>query len=279
MILRRRTTGIVLAVFMVALWALQGWPLRIGFVTVMCMSVWEVYGAFRARGANPVRWTGLLFASLAMPSYLVFGISSIAPLTALCVMLTIAVMVMRREIDYEATVYSILPIIYPGLLIALIFPLQDLPTSLMSSVALGQAFLIALMNDLAAYEIGVKFGKRKLSPILSPKKTVEGAIGGMAASVIFAVLIPLVAQLITIYLPIAQPLRAEFPPYWQYLILGLVGGAAAQIGDLGASMVKRFCGVKDFGSIFPGHGGMMDRMDSVLCTAVVVHIYYLFFVV
>jgi phosphatidate cytidylyltransferase len=264
---------------MLLLWSVQGYALRAGLVAIMCFSVWEVYGAFRARGERPLRFPGMLFALAAMPLYLYSGrgASVFAPLIAVCTMLAMAVIVVRGgEIDYGAAAFSVLPILYPGLPIALLFPLQDLSTPLLSSVALGHAFLIALMSDLFAYEIGSKFGRRPLSTRLSPKKTVEGALGGMAASVIFAMLVPFVAKLIVLYVPIVRGYDVPLPPYWQCAILGLVGGAAAQIGDLTASLIKRYSGVKDFGTIFPGHGGMMDRMDSVLFSGVVAYIYYLF---
>ncbi|MBE0601507.1 MAG: phosphatidate cytidylyltransferase, partial [Firmicutes bacterium] len=67
---------------------------------------------------------------------------------------------------------------------------------------------------------------------------------------------------------------AGFPPLWANAIVGFVGGVAAEFGDMLASLVKRYCRVKDFGSLFPGHGGMMDRMDSILFSAVVIFCYH-----
>ena len=64
-----------------------------------------------------------------------------------------------------------------------------------------------------------------------------------------------------------------FPPMWANILVGVVGGVAGQMGDLFASMVKRHCGIKDFGTLFPGHGGMLDRMDSILFTAIIVYSY------
>ena len=71
----------------------------------------------------------------------------------------------------------------------------------------------------------------------------------------------------------AACVEAALPPVWHYVLLGLVGGVAGQMGDLFASLIKRHCGVKDYGKLFPGHGGMMDRIDSVLFMAVLVYIY------
>ena len=73
-----------------------------------------------------------------------------------------------------------------------------------------------------------------------------------------------------------QATLAQLPTWWQYALLGLVGGVAGQMGDLFASLVKRHCGIKDFSNLFPGHGGMLDRLDSILFMAVVMICYQLF---
>lgn len=272
--LRRRTTGIVLALLFAALWYLQGWPLRIGLVVMMVLSIWEMYAAFRQRGARPVRWVGMAFSLLAMPLYLIYGASVIMPLSALCCIVGMSMIVMRGVVDFDSAVSTLFPLFYPGLLIAMIFPLQDLTPPLFATVALGLCFLVALANDLAAYEIGMRLGRRKLAPVLSPKKTVEGAVAGIVASIIIALIVPLAAQWVTETLPAFARYRAELPPLWHFAVVGLLGGMAAPMGDLTASMVKRYCGVKDYGSIFPGHGGMLDRMDSVIFTGAVVYIYF-----
>ncbi len=273
MMIKRRITGIVLAVVLGALWFLQGWPLRIGFVAMMVMSIWEMYGAFVVRGAKPIRWIGMAYAAFVVPAYLTFGMQALMPLMALCLMLGLAGVILRGEINFDSAVATLFPLFYPGCLITLFFPIMDLLPPMQASVALGLLFLVALMNDLFAYEVGMRIGKRPLAPVLSPKKTVEGAVAGLCASVVFAMLIPAVAQLVTTYIPAMKQYAAPLPPYWLFALMGLVGGCAAQIGDLTASMVKRYCGVKDFGAIFPGHGGMLDRIDSVLFNGVVVYIF------
>ncbi len=120
--------------------------------------------------------------------------------------------------------------------------------------------------DSAAYFSGRYLGKRKLSPTISPNKTVEGAIGGIIGSVALG-------QVVTvIYILIAgdlmglgfETLRPRF--YISIAVICAVGAVLGIIGDLFASCVKRVCGVKDYGSIFPGHGGLMDRFDSVTFT-------------
>lgn len=105
-------------------------------------------------------------------------------------------------------------------------------------------------GDTGAYFAGRAFGRHKLHPKVSPKKTVEGAVGGVVASVGGGYLLVVLLEL-----PIAP---------WQALLFAALGGALAQLGDLAESLVKRACGVKDSGTILPGHGGMLDRVDGVI---------------
>jgi phosphatidate cytidylyltransferase len=120
--------------------------------------------------------------------------------------------------------------------------------------------LVVWLGDSGAYYVGKKFGKHKLSPRISPKKTVEGLIGGMAASVITAVVIHF----------------TFFPkfPILHAVIAGLILSVAGVIGDLAESMWKRSAAVKDSGTLLPGHGGFLDRFDSILFTAPILYCYW-----
>jgi len=114
------------------------------------------------------------------------------------------------------------------------------------------AFALAWGSDTAAYFVGRKFGKTKLAPRISPKKTVEGAAGGLAGSVVCAVLISL-------FIPALPAVDA--------MALAIIAGVAGQGGDLFESVLKRSSGVKDSGGILPGHGGLLDRVDALVFTA------------
>lgn len=274
--IRRRITGIVIAVVMIALWLTQGWPLRVGLVALMILAMWEMYGAFVARGARPIRWVGMAYAVVTLPVYRWLGVSALTPLTTLFCMLALGGVILRGQIDFDSAVATLFPLFYPGMLITMLFPLQDLEPALVARVATALMLLIPLMTDLFAYEFGTHFGRHKLSPVLSPGKSVEGAVAGLLAAAVFAVAIPWAAQLLTAHVPALKPYAAPLPPLWTFLLLGLAGSVAAQIGDLTASMVKRYCGIKDYGAIFPGHGGMLDRMDSVLFTGVILYVFFQF---
>ena len=121
-------------------------------------------------------------------------------------------------------------------------------------------FVISWVCDTFAFAVGSLIGKHKLIPEVSPKKTVEGSIGGVVFSTIFCILYGFVIELIF------KDVTAN------YLVLGFCGAilsVVSQIGDLIASMIKREYGAKDYGRIFPGHGGVMDRFDSVLAVSTI----------
>ncbi len=116
--------------------------------------------------------------------------------------------------------------------------------------------LASFGTDIFAYFVGISMGKHKLCPGLSPKKSVEGALGGMAGSVILCTLFGLLAA----------------RDMWLVCIfIGIFGSVAAQLGDLSASAFKRQMGIKDYGNLIPGHGGILDRFDSVLFVAPAVY--------
>lgn len=124
-------------------------------------------------------------------------------------------------------------------------------------------FTTILLTDTGCYYFGKKFGKHKLSPIISPNKTVEGALGGSLCAVIGALIIGYFIHL----------------EFLHSLILGLLCTLFAQIGDLSESLIKRDAGVKDSGSILPGHGGFLDRTDSYVLTIPIMFYYLKYFVV
>lgn len=116
------------------------------------------------------------------------------------------------------------------------------------------AFLIAWGTDTSAYLCGRLFGTRRLAPNLSPKKTVEGSIGSFLITTLLCVIFGLICNSFAL----AQA------NVWCLALAGAIGNVFAQLGDLCASLIKRHYSVKDFGTVFPGHGGFMDRFDSVM---------------
>lgn len=119
-------------------------------------------------------------------------------------------------------------------------------------------FLTAFGTDVMAYFSGYLFGKHKLCPVISPKKTIEGSIGGTLGSIVLCGIFG--------YFVMPEILI-------HCIIIGIIGGIVSQFGDLTASIFKRKMGIKDYGNLIPGHGGILDRFDSVLFTAPVIYYY------
>jgi phosphatidate cytidylyltransferase len=160
--------------------------------------------------------------------------------------------------DTAQGLFGLIYIAYPLTLIPLLWKQED-----------GPALVLFLMvcvwtGDIAALYIGRAFGKRKLAPRLSPGKTWVGSIASIAGSMFAASLVILIADTLTArgntILHISEPL-------WQSLLLAAILNIAAQLGDLLESAIKRGAGVKDSGTMLPGHGGILDRIDALLLAA------------
>ena len=128
-------------------------------------------------------------------------------------------------------------------------------------------FIGAWVPDTFAYFTGMLFGKHKLIPDVSPKKTVEGAIGG----VFFCILAFIAFALVYNHLWVSE--GGRLLPLWLMAIIGLVTAVVSMVGDLTMSLIKRHYGIKDYGRIFPGHGGFLDRFDSVIAVAVILAVF------
>ncbi len=149
---------------------------------------------------------------------------------------------------------SVFSFIYAPMMLSFIYLLRMFPTG----KYLAWLPFIAWICDTFAYFTGVAFGKHKLCPILSPKKTIEGAVGGVVGSVLAGVLFGYV------YATYADPGMDVKKAIISFAVITLVAGIISQIGDLIASGIKREHGIKDYGNLIPGHGGIMDRFDSVI---------------
>ena len=117
-------------------------------------------------------------------------------------------------------------------------------------------FVAAFLDDAGAYFVGIKFGKHKLAPVLSPNKTIEGALGGIATGMLGMLLYTLILHLLGLKVN-----------YLLALLYGLGGSLAGIFGDLCFSVIKRQTGIKDYGNLIPGHGGVLDRFDSLVMVA------------
>lgn len=170
--------------------------------------------------------------------------------------------IIMKQYGINDIIFQIFALFYIPLPLGLavgLFSLQN------GSLLIWMVFIISTFTDTSAYLIGIKFGKRKLCPSVSPKKSVEGAIagfiGGIAGAIICGVIF---AEFFNVYNPI-----------WQYALVGAVASIFGQFGDLSASLFKRNFNKKDFSSLIPGHGGILDRIDSILFVIPIIYFYAL----
>lgn len=161
--------------------------------------------------------------------------------------------------EASAGAFALLYIAYPLSLVAGIWAAED------GTALLLFLFLCVWSGDIAALYIGKLFGRRKLAPRISPNKTWEGAIASVCASIVFGVGLILLGD----YLARAYSFTRlhTTAPWWQFLLLAALLNVAAQLGDLAESAIKRGAGVKDSGTLLPGHGGVLDRIDALLLAA------------
>lgn len=167
--------------------------------------------------------------------------------------------------DLFATVFVM---VYPGFLISLAWMLVQRYSAV---YAIPFAIFLPVGADTFAYWFGSMIGGKKLCPSISPKKTVAGFVGGLFGGMLVAVIMFLLFEQFALfqesgYVPFTD---ATWKSALIYLAIGLVGALAGQLGDLAASRIKRALGIKDFGKIFPGHGGIMDRFDSIIAGIIV----------
>lgn len=161
---------------------------------------------------------------------------------------------------------AIFGIIYVGLMLSFIYCTRSLPNGI---YLVWMAFIPAWVCDTCAYFSGMAFGKHKLTPVLSPKKSIEGSIGGMLGATIAGGLFG------WLYVTMNH---VELYNIFVFAGISFIGSIVSQCGDLAASAIKRNNEVKDYGKLIPGHGGILDRFDSVIFTSPMVYFLMVLFV-
>ncbi len=269
----RIITGLTLAVMLGGVLYVGGYLFAVLYALMLCLSVYEIFKVIRQSEYKCVEWPVWLAVFVSVPLFMEIKPSIMPTLVVVCgAVLLITLMVMLRSkprlIDIQMSLLPLVAVLLPGCCmlglsrIGMGYTWLEQPR-VFSLMLMILAFAIPLFGDVMAYFIGKFFGRRKLCPEVSPNKTVEGAVAGLFGSIIISVVIYL----------IFSAFLEEMQPIWHFILLGFIAGIAGQTGDLFASIIKRTCGVKDYGSIFPGHGGAMDRLDSVYWATVCVYIY------
>ena len=230
---------------------------------VAIISVMGLYEFFKATGLNAckgfcaVGYMGAVLICLRtyIPSPLYMPLFYIGLLAIFCIMLKC-----HKTVSVGDAGLLIFSLVYIPFLLSTLIDIKDLQHG---TLLLWIVFIGAFATDTFAYFTGVFLGKHKLCPEISPKKTIEGSIGGTLGCILLLVLYGLLLES-RFGLPIS---------FAKLCILGVLISPISQIGDLTASIIKRKYGVKDYGNLFPGHGGILDRLDSIITTAPLVYIY------
>ena len=239
------------------------------FFTVLgCLACWEMAEALHAMKIRSSPWPAcilLVLLSAAMLSKLPSAWSIIA--LGIDVILVLAYALFYR-VGYENVLGTLAIFLYPMLFFLLFAYVGEMELEHRLPI-LSVVIVAASLCDIGAYFIGRWFGKHKMAPEISPKKTIEGSIGGLVVGTLSG---------IGIYFALRPLLNVELP-LLLFLIASFLCSVAGEIGDLCASMIKRQANIKDYGKILPGHGGIMDRADSlVFALPVVLFCFELYFV-
>ena len=266
-LLKRIITGVVGICVLVPFIIFSGsWPLVLLNVLMSTIAVYEL-----------LKCTGMLKKlAVALPSFAValeaqllvrvfdadkyLAVMLLSYMAFAVAMMTVSVF-SKGEIKLSDLAQSVLMTVYVSFGFASLILLRDMNKKF-GIVLFLLAFMIPWICDAMAYFVGVFFGKHKMIPDVSPKKTVEGAIGGIVGTVVVTAIFGIVMHIGF----------GKEPSYLLLLGLALVGGFVSQWGDLIASLLKREYGVKDYGSLFPGHGGVMDRFDSLFSVSIFIYI-------
>ena len=250
----RITSGVIGLILLIAIVFIGGIPLNIGVIGLSLLGLYEFFRAIKKLGFNPITSIAYLSTIFIFIRLFYSSITMDFILTFLVIIL-FSFTVLQNDKNLIDISLTILGIIYIPFLLSFLVYLEG-------TKYIWIIFTIAFGTDTFAYLIGSKLGKHKLSPLISPKKSVEGAIGGVLGSVIVTLIYSYIFSI---------------GPWWSVLILAVLGSLVSQLGDLSASKIKRFAEIKDFGKIMPGHGGMLDRFDSIIFASPVVYYYVILF--
>jgi phosphatidate cytidylyltransferase len=242
---------------------LGGWPLAVVLALLGVLGTREVYDLARAQGIEPLEWVGFIGAALCpLATYWVKGYAEWEPVVyvgAVWLLVVLVVAAARGPDRRPLTAVAVTAFggLYASGMLSFMVAIRHGPHS--DAHQIGSVALVALplvvtwVCDTCAMAAGTLVGGPKLAPVLSPRKTWAGAVGGVVGGLVTALAYgPLVLDRVALRLDV-----------WQLVTVGLVVSLAAQVGDVAESLFKREAGVKDSSSLIPGHGGVLDRLDSL----------------
>ena len=259
--LKRVIAGLLGLVILIFVLLMGGWVLVISTAIISIIGQIEIINAI-AKKMNIIGIATLVISAayiLTIPFFAEFGYL----LEFILVLILISALLFvfnHSKIDLKGLLAPIFSFFYVAIFLSTIYLIYQ---QYMGAFTIWLVCIAAWGSDTGAYFFGISMGKHKLAPILSPKKTIEGSIGGLLTAAVLSFIFGLI-------LYFSEIIYFEYT-FW-FVLIGFVGAVFGQIGDLAASVIKRKTNIKDFGKIMPGHGGVLDRFDSILFVAPVIYL-------
>lgn len=253
----RLISGIILVIIALATIISSSWILFFTLLAVSLIGMRELYKVMKVSDEHVtvlelVGYLGAVLYYIAMRSD--FGNYGTMAIIISMILILFVYVFGYPKYRAEQVMAAFFGVVYVAVMLSFIYLTRNLPDG---KFLVWLIFLCSWGCDTCAYCVGMLIGKHKMAPVLSPKKSIEGAVGGVVGAALLGV----------IYAAATQGKMAE------YALICAVGALISMVGDLAASAIKRNQNIKDYGKLIPGHGGILDRFDSVIITAPV--IYYL----
>ena len=262
--MNKRYIGAIILLPLLIFIFVGGMMLKYGVMILSLGGLYEFYKVSKKKNIKPISIIGYILTLIyyfligeAIYSELLIGLLVMGTLIMLCIT------VLDTEYNFIDVAITLLGFFFIPVFFSFITLVNMKP---FGNYLVWFIFLASWLCDTAAYYSGRHFGKHKLCPKVSPKKTIEGSIGGFIGSILSCGIFGIIINNTTLNIPI-----------YNYFIIGGLCGILCQFGDLVASSIKRNAGVKDYSNLIPGHGGILDRFDSILFAALVVY-YYIGFI-
>ncbi|WP_430882756.1 phosphatidate cytidylyltransferase [Fusibacter sp. JL216-2] len=256
--LKRLISSLVALPILLFVVLMGGNYIKFAAMLLSLIGLYEFYHAFRLAGYKPSAKLGYTYTFVLYGA----GFLDVGPIFYIAIVFMFLYNVLIYNVLSKHEAILDMALTFLGFFyVAFSFFHISLISSVDSNFYIWYIFILAWGSDTFAYFAGRLFGRHKLIEHVSPKKTIEGSIGGLVGATLLSV-------------GFAYMFKPEFMTF--AIFLGLIGSILAQSGDLIASKIKRYCGIKDYGKIMPGHGGVLDRFDSIILTGPFIY-YFIFF--
>ena len=250
-----------------------------GFIAALAVcGSYEMCDALKLAEYKAMKWVVIAAAFFSCVAAYLFAYIGLIISIVFFTILALSIFTFKHEYELKDIMATIFIYFYPIIPMALLIVLNAFNNFGLGLYAILLVVFIPVMTDTMAYFTGFLIGGKKLCPEISPKKTIAGAIGGVIGGIIGALLVFVLFDVTNLFASFRYV--DEFyltNELWKsaliYIALGIIAAPICEIGDLIASWIKRKAGIKDYGNIFPGHGGFMDRLDSVIVNIPIVLVF------